>query len=276
MLLRETGFTFDGYHCMNDFGMMYSEGSGHPAIPNIRRNEYEIAGMSGTVLFNGEVRQPLVFSGTLYPHRERKRQAENQVLLRQVQTWLTAGRKKLVFDYEPDKYYMAQLTKASQWSLKNWFGGELGISFQAEPFAYAVDETVWIREFTGTEATLTFNMQTGVPAPTVIEIRNISGGASTWDDKFYLGASLNDGQIALSGFSNWRHQFGLELSSEPPIDAVMHPYYTTWASWTALQRVTAFSPIRFSNGENTLKVEIEPEEGLTPVTRVTVRARGRW
>ena len=48
MRLNEINFSFDGLHCLRDFGCFYVEKSGHPAAPAKTPNEYEIAGLSGT------------------------------------------------------------------------------------------------------------------------------------------------------------------------------------------------------------------------------------
>ena len=40
MLLRESGFSFDGRHSRRDMGLLYVEKEGHIAIPEIKRNSY--------------------------------------------------------------------------------------------------------------------------------------------------------------------------------------------------------------------------------------------
>ena len=84
MLLSETGFTFGGVHSRRDMGLIYIEKDGHIAIPEIRRNSYQIAGMSGTVLTDGEAWQPFGLEGTLVPAEEPATQAQAQALLRDV------------------------------------------------------------------------------------------------------------------------------------------------------------------------------------------------
>ena len=258
MLLRETGFTFDGKHSYNNYGMQYSEkDAGHAAIPQIDRNEYQIAGRSGTVLFAGETMQPLTFAGSLYPVQEPATQMAAQALIRSVQQWLSAGRKQLIFDYEPDKYYLAQLTKQSAWSLKNWFGGELIIAFQAEPYAYAVHESA----FTGsgsTPITVSAAMVTMYPAPAVIRITNTANAALT-------GVSINSGQIAFSGLSIAKDHW-LEISFETPIGA------TVDGTTNALPKCTAFRPLTLAQGANTVTVALTG----AGTASVEIRARGRW
>ena len=49
MLLKESGFTFGNKHSRRDMGLIYAEKDGHIVIPEIKRNSYSIAGMSGTL-----------------------------------------------------------------------------------------------------------------------------------------------------------------------------------------------------------------------------------
>lgn len=256
MMLRETGFTFDGRHSAMDMGMQYSEANmGHAAMPPVSRNEYRIAGQSGTVLFDGETYGTLTFSGSLYPIQEPETQQAAQQLIRRVQEWLT-GRKKLIFDYEPDRYYMAQLTKQSSWSLKNWFGGELTLTFQAEPFAYATSATRFSASGQDTIA-IAAHMATLQPAPAVIRITNTGSEALT-------GVNVNAGQIVFAGLSLANGEY-IDISCEPPIGASLS------SGANALPYCAAFSPLLLSQGENDLTVTVTGSSASVEIT-----ARGRW
>ena len=211
MLIREMGFTFDGQHSYSHMRMLYAEkDAGHQAWGQVRRNEYQIAGQSGSVLFDGQELGTLTFAGTLYPHEEPESQADAQRMIRRVQKWLLAGRKKLIFDYEPDVYYLAQLTKASQWSLKNWFGGELSITFEAQPYAYAAQESV--TSVSGEdEVSAVVQLATLWDAPAVIRVNN--AGAEDITE-----VSINGGKIAFEGLT-LAPQKRLDISCEAPIGA---------------------------------------------------------
>ena len=259
MLLRESGFTFDGKHSYGNFGFMYSEkDAGHQAMPAPVRNEYQIAGQSGSVLFPGETHQVMTFSGTLYPHDEPRTQMDAQARIRAVQAWLGSGRKKLIFDYEPDKYYLAQLTQRSQWSLKNWFGGQLDIAFEAQPYAYAVHESVFTSDATQGFIYMYPNMVTLQPAPAVIRITNLTGYETRW-------VNVNNGQFVFTPLSIAQNHY-LEINSETPIGATFD------GTDNALPYCTAFRPLMLNPGENTVLVTWD----YSPSVRVEIRARGRW
>lgn len=261
MLLRESGFTFAGRHCRYDYGMIYAEKDGHPAIPRIRRNEYEIAGMSGTILMPGEQWEPIRFEGMLYPAIERNSQREAQTLIRSVASWLTsAGRNDLIFDYEPTKLYKAELSAESKWSIKNWFGGELSVCFEAQPFAYATAYNSATIEAVGTGASITVNVSTGVAAPFIFDVMNIGGTVMTG---LKIGSSIEFAGMALSPGQT------LTVSCEPPILA-------TIGQTNAMRYITKFAPIYASNGPNSVNIRMTYATSGTNRTQITARALGRW
>lgn len=108
MLIAESGFSFNGKHC-RDFGCMWNEDDGRVIVPETLRSEYEIAGRSGTVLLPGETRRCFNYSGVLTMMQEPASEQEAQTRLRTLAAWLSAGRCKLAMDYEPSRYYWAQL-----------------------------------------------------------------------------------------------------------------------------------------------------------------------
>ena len=263
MLLRETGFSFNGQHSREDFGLIYAEREGHNIIPGIVRNEYQIAGISGTILLPGETRGTMIFDGTLYPAREAATQAEAQQLLRKVAAWLTAGRCRLIFDYEPDVYYLAELTDASKWSLRNWFGGELPITFTAQPYAYSTHMAAITKTTTGSSVTLPLAVDTGQPAPLLLTIKNTGKAPITGAEISAGGETL----VALSGMALAAGQT-LTIDMEPPIGAQI-------GDSNALPYASVFSPVLLGNGMNTLGVALTYGSG-TKGAQITAKARGRY
>lgn len=140
MLIAESGFSFNGKHC-RDFGCMWNEDDGRVIVPETLRGEYEIAGRSGTVLLPGETRRCFNYSGVLTMMQEPASEQEAQTRLRTLAAWLSAGRCKLAMDYEPSRYYWAQLDGRQTWTAKEWFAGQLKVKFLCQPWAYAVEET---------------------------------------------------------------------------------------------------------------------------------------
>jgi len=259
VLLRETGFSFGGVHSRDDMGLIYAEKDGHTAIPEIKRNTYNIAGMSGTVLLPGEAWQTFFLEGTLYPAEEPRTQAEAQELLRAITSWLTAGRQRLIFDYEPAVYYLAELSTAAKWSLRNWFGGELPIRFTVQPFAYNVDVSTGSAESTGSAVTIPVSVETGQPAPLKLTVQNTGSAAIS---RVECGGIILEGMSLGAGSK-------LEIDMEPPAGA-------TIGNASALQYATRFNPTYLNNGGNRVTVSLGFSGSGTRRASVTAGARGRW
>ena len=163
----------------------------------------------------------------------------NQDMLRDVAAWLTNGRQRLIFDYEPNIYYLAELSAASKWSLKNWFGGELQVRWTAQPFAYNVEEdTASVDVSSGGSKSVTLRAYTGLPAPLKLTVRNTGSAPIT---------RVSFGGITLAGMSIGAGST-LVVDSEPPAGAKI-------GSSNALSYCTAWQPYmdlwqRHGRGEN--------------------------
>ena len=287
MLLSETGFTFGGVHSRRDMGLIYIEKDGHIAIPEIRRNAYTIAGMSGTLLLSGEAWQPFYLEGSLIPAEEPGTQAQAQALLRNILAWLTAGRQRLIFDYEPEVYYLAELAGSCRWSLKNWFGGELAIRWLAQPFAYSVNASTAtvvdgggpapeggtrklaaLRAAVPEEAEDGLSIRLGVDTdwPTGLELTVTNNG----DAPITSVEVRQRPEAAAIRVEGLRLQTGqrLDIDTNPPAAVTLD-------GENAMARVTAFAPVALYNGVNPLTVYLEYGEGERSA-RVTASARGRW
>ena len=260
MLYKETGSTLGGLHSRDDMGLIYVEKEGHIVIPEIKRNEYSIAGVSGQVLFPGETWQPFFLEGTLYPAREPKTQAEAQRLIRRVTTWLTAGRNPLIFDYEPEVFYLVELSAATKWSLRNWFGGELQVRWTAQPYAYAVTPDTATAETTGTSCQLQLRVRTRHPAPLNLIIDNIGQAAITRVD---VGNA-----VSLRGLDMWAGRV-MTITMEPPIGAEIE-------GESALSYAAAFDPILLDAGDHTVTVRLTYDNNGDTQAQITASVRGRW
>ena len=133
MNLNEINFSFGGLHCLRDFGCIYVENKGHAITPKIRRNEYDISGTPGTILMPGDLPETLEFDGTLFFVRDPPSQAAAQQQLRRIAAWLTNGRQRLIFDYEPLRYYMASVDDELNWGFSDWIDGGMDVTFTAQP-----------------------------------------------------------------------------------------------------------------------------------------------
>ena len=261
MLIAESGFSFNGKHC-RDFGCMWNEDDGRVIVPETLRSEYEIAGRSGTVLLPGETRRCFNYSGILTMMQEPASEQEAQTRLRALAAWLSAGRCKLVTDYEPSRYYWAQLDGRQTWTTKDWFAGQLKVKFLCQPWAYAVKETTQaITGLSSESITLNAVLITGQPAPLRLTVANTGSTAIT-------GVSVGDG-VQISGLHLAQGQ-SVTLDFEPPIGATLS------TGGNALPLASAFRAIKLQNGSNTLQVRLTWAGSSGRSASIVAAARGRW
>lgn len=263
MNLNEINFSFGGLHCLRDFGAIYVEKSGHAIAPAIKRNEYDIAGMAGSLAMPGALPETVTFSGSLYFLHSPPSQAAAQERLRRVAAWLTNGRQRLIFDYEPLRFYMASVDGALKWSYSGWIDGGLDVEFTAQPYAWAVNETTASKDTTGTSAQLDLTLDTGVPTPLGIVIQNTGTAPITG-----VAVTASGKQAAFSGMSIAQGD-ALQIDMEPPIGAVFA------SGDNALPYASRFDTLTASRGAQVIGVALTYGSG-TKGAKITARARGRW
>ena len=120
MSASEVNFSFNGLHCLRDFGCVYiANENGRTISPATERDEYDIAGVSGTVLIGQRAKhKPFTMSGVLVPMKTPKTLQAAQQLARDVAAWLKVGRRKLSFDYEPLYQHDAEVQSAITWDTR--------------------------------------------------------------------------------------------------------------------------------------------------------------
>lgn len=261
--LNEINFSFGGLHCLRDFGCIYVENKGHTIAPKIRRNEYDISGTPGTILMPGDLPETLEFDGTLFFVRDPPSQAAAQQQLRRIAAWLTNGRQRLIFDYEPLRYYMASVDDELNWGFSDWIDGGLDVTFTAQPYAYALDETTASATTSGTSAQVNFVLATGAPAPIRAEVLN-TGTAPI------AGVTLTAGgnAVQLSGM-NIASGDALLIDMEPPIGAAFSD------GENALPYAARFDYLTARHGPQSISATLAYGSG-TKGAKITIKARGRF
>ncbi|MEG2469305.1 MAG: hypothetical protein RSB86_18180 [Comamonas sp.] len=263
MNLRENNFSFGGLHCMRDFGLIYAESGGHPITPPINRDVYEIAGLSGTVLMPGVTHGLHKFAGNLFFLQDPPDQAAAQENLRKIGAWLLNGRQRLIFDYEPHRYYVASVNEAARWDYAKWIEGGLGIEFEAQPYAYNVQENSASLTTAATSNRLTLVADTGVDAPLKVTILN-TGAASITGATVTLG-----GRSAVFAGMSIAVGAALIIDMEPPIGAA----FSNGAN--ALPYATRYDYLTAQTGANAVGVALAFGSG-TPGAKIAASTRGRY
>ena len=262
MELKEIGLSFNGQHSYNDFGCWWIEDGGHPVSPASARPRYAIAGANGrTIPVGPSVSEAMELSGKLVMTTEPENQIQAQIRLREIQKWL-AGSGKLIFDYEPDKYYMATVEDIVDWSLTNWFGGEIAVTFRLEPYAYALQRITASGNLASASSGYACTLSIEIPGirdvPAAIELTASSGSftdvSATWGGLITL-FSWTGSSSHLQLYSEWPGLSGDEANY--PIGGSNF--------WTQAPGQLLLQP-----GSNTVTITADK-----PGT-VTVYARPRW
>lgn len=262
----ESNFSFAGKHCMTDFDLLYVEDNDTRVVSgDTALNTYEIAGMSGTLRYGGERHEVHRRMGHLYPMTSPPSEAAAQELMRRVAAWLKgAGRERLIFDHEPDRYLLAECASELVWSKKSWMEGGLDVTFDCQPYAYALRESVASASI-GASGSVTITVDTGAPAPLCATITN-TGSAALTGIKLIMGGrwwEFVGMSIAKNGV--------LRVSMERPVGASITQGGTATNALPCCERLDDLTV----KGAASVSV-LATYAGSGGGAHVTLTARGRW
>ena len=169
----EINFTFAGKHCLKDMGCWFVKtGRGRILTPKLQRPEYEIAGVSGTIEYDGPcIQSPYKISGALVPRSDPKTAHDARTLGRNLSDWLTSGRQDLIFDDEPDKVYRAEVKGDIRWEDRVWILGALAFDFIVQPDAWDAIPTIKTVRTTDS-CDILLPLFTSMPCPVNLHITN--------------------------------------------------------------------------------------------------------
>lgn len=259
----ECNFTFDGKHCLRDFDCVYIFAKSRPVSPESAFFTYEIGGADGDAIFGDRrIHQVMTHKGSLYLMHTPPTEAEALRIYRQISAWLKAGRRKLVFDYEPDRYLLAEAEASIEYSESGWPDGGISLEFRCQPFAYNLWPDMASGTLTrGAGAALALELRTGEPAPVSLTVKNT--GAATLTG---VTVAVGSKQVVMTGMAIPTGQ-ALEINMEAPIGASVGaanalPYATRFDYLTAARACDVTVAATFGSG--------------TAQAEVTARATGRW
>lgn len=127
------GFVFNGSHCStNNVIMLSVDRSILPASNNVY---LQVPNRDGSYLFDRELSDRIIkVSCTVFANST----IDLALIARQISGWIfTKQRVPLIFDDEPDKYYMAKYDGAIGLS-QIATDGEFSLTFRCEPYAYSL------------------------------------------------------------------------------------------------------------------------------------------
>jgi len=260
----ECNFTFDGRHCLRDFDCFYIFNKSRPVSPDSIFRTFEISGADGDLIYGDDRTHEVVkHKGTLYLMHTPGSDAAAMRIYRQIGAWLKAGRRRLTWDFEPDKYLLAEISAGTDYTESGWPDGGLDIEIRCQPKAYDLQEAVVSATITDAAAhALALPLYTGEPAPVCCDITN-TGTAAITEATVAVGdrqAIFNKEFMLAAGET-------LRINMEAPIDA-------TIGDASALDKTTRFDYLTAS-GPATVTVALTFGSGSGQAT-AKAHARGRW
>lgn len=194
----DNNFTFDGQHCLTDFGLIYVPSATRPAIAPRSVVSYTIDGMSGTQAYGDQhTAQAYQETGVLYSTGDLRSETEARALWRRVAAWLCAGRRQLIWDSEPDRYVIAEVTQLQDGKF-TWVESGLQVTWLCQPYHWDRQLQATSVQLTGDAPAVTaaLHVDTGLPAP-----MTITAAASGSANLTALEISMGGGRISLTGMA---------------------------------------------------------------------------
>lgn len=194
----DNNFTFDDRHCLTDYGLIYVPAATRALIAPRSVVSYTIDGVSGTQAFGDDnTAQEYQETGVLYYVGDLPSDTEARALWRRIAAWLTAGRRQLTWDSEPDRYVVAEVQQLHQGKY-GWLDGGLQVTWLIQPYT-------WDRQLQKQQITLTsaspsglsvLHVDTGRPTPLTITAV-VGGSANLTELEILLGSKI----VRLAGMS---------------------------------------------------------------------------
>lgn len=218
MSAAEVNFSFNGLHCLRDFGCVYIADKSRIVSPETERSEYSIAGVAGTVLMGDKpMHRPYNLTGTLVPMKTPASMQAGQQLARDVAAWLKTGRHQLCWDYEPMHYHEAEVTAAIKWDTKAWIDGGIVVTFRVQPYTRDLTPAVTQVSAAAGSTQVLVPVHTVDPCPVNVTIKNTGSSPIT----SVVVADPDGRTVELSKNLSLAAGATLQLNMEPPIGATI-------------------------------------------------------
>lgn len=128
------GYTFNGIN-LNTFGA-YLLSKNRQISPSRKVSYIDIPGRDGSLMFDNGLNDRFI---TISHEIDESTLSNLRTKIRQISSWLnTDDKKQLVFDDEPDKYYMAKVDGTINLDEEIALTGNFDVTFRCEPYAYSV------------------------------------------------------------------------------------------------------------------------------------------
>ena len=266
----DNNFSFDGRHCLSDYGLIYVPSDTRPIIAPRAVVSYTVDGMSGTQAYGDQyVAEAYQETGVLYYTGRLDSETEARALWQRVAQWLGVGRRQLVWDCEPDHYIMAEIRQLHQGQY-SWTDKALQVTWLCQPGRWDRHLQVDTVQLTSDapSVTVAIHADTGEPAPMTITAA-IDGSAAVTA----LEISAGGKRVSLTGMAMAP---GTELlvQMEHPIGAIVTNAVgsSTQSAMPFMEQLDVLE-IPAGGADVTVKASFDGADGLAVVT---LAVRGRW
>ncbi len=258
------GFRFDGRH-VSELGAVFLA-SKWPSSSAVTVNDASVPGRDGTIRYPGETYGEKALEGKLYlldPNDELMSYTQMMRRADDVAEWLQpGGRKRLALDATPDRFYMAEIKHALEFTTDEWENGAASLKFTLQPFSYAeYTDGLYYTLAANAEQMQTLSLRGNRPAPLMATIT--AAAAISWVQLTIGAKVLRLAGMSLASGDVLTIDASLDLSEMMTVKIGKTP---------ARSYITAASscPFEAQPGGNTVKAK------ASGACTVSVSARGRW
>jgi phage-related protein len=261
--LREE-FAFNGIHCDAHNAAFVVES--WPVAPAPTINKHSIPGRHGTIRYPGTFRGEQALTGMLYllsSTGEVISYADMLTRKTAIAAWLCpGGRKRLILDAAPDRFYMAEIEQELTISTDEWGNGCIHIVFSVQPFTYATVEDVAETTLAAdTAKNVSLTLKGNQPAPLAMELT--ASAALTWAQLTLGGKTIRLEGMSLASGQKAIISYDLEAGE---VMAITHNGAAGMRYLAASSKV----PFEAQAGSNTISARSSAASALK------LTARGRW
>lgn len=258
-------FTFNGVHCDAHSVAFVVTSWPVAATPSI--NKFSIPGRHGTLRYRGTWLGEQRLEGIMYLLSTTDEVISYADMLSRktgISAWLRpGGRKQLILDAAPDRFYMAEIEDELTISTDEWGNGCIPITFTLQPFAYAItsDSTTTATLAANTGTSMTLSLRGNSAAPIAMELT--ANATLTWAQLTLNGSTFRLEGMLLSAGQKVLISFDLDTGEVMSI---------TCAGAAGMRYLAASSPacLEARPGANTITAKADAACSLT------LSARGRW
>lgn len=265
--MLDNGFTFDGRHSLTDMGVIAIKDKSRTIAAKGDVISYAIGGQQGSLAYGDQrTLQEYTQIVRLYANRMLGSETAATELWRELVGWLCVGRRKLIWDSDPDVYQLAEVTEVTGDS-GGWLEEGLRVTLKCQPVRRSVRPDVTQMTIADAEMHQTsLTACTQLPAPVDLDI------TVTGETALTACSVIIDGRLlALEGLTVHCGEHLLITMELPSGVEILH---ADGSRDSAMRCCTSFERLEVS-GRTVMAVQLTFEGG-SGSAQVAATVRGAW